>query len=297
VSRVAIIINPISGTGGRRDVLRARLALAESLAAAHGLAPRIVVSEHPGHARELTRAALDAGATTILAWGGDGTINDIASVLAFGNTALGIIPSGSGNGLARELRIPLTPQRAFAVALGTHERIIDCGEIDGHLFFNIAGLGLDARIAHQFAAHGLERRGFRRYLEIGVRELFHAPPDEHTIRVDDRSLRSQAMLIALANGRQYGNGALIAPRASLDDGLLDIVVVEQRSPWRAMAQAGRVFLGQTAKVKGVTILRGEDIEISSGRPVIYHCDGEPYVGAALVRARVRPRALRVRVPA
>jgi diacylglycerol kinase (ATP) len=295
-ARLPIIINPISGTGGKRDVLRSRVAMAESLADVHGRDPLVLVSERPGHTRELAQAALEGGAGEIIAWGGDGTINDVASVLAFHDATLAIIPSGSGNGLARELRIPLTAPDAFAVALGSRERVIDCGEIDGHLFFNIAGIGLDARIAREFSATGLARRGFRRYLEIGARELFRYRPDEHTIRVDGQTLRSHAMLVAIANGCQYGNGAKIAPHACLDDGQLDVVVVEQRSPWRSLAQVGRVFLGQIAAVKGVTIMRGADVEITSGRSVIYHVDGEPHVGAAVVHARVHPGALRVRVP-
>ena len=295
-SRVAIIINPISGTGGRRDVLRARVSMAGALAQRHGLEPMVFVSERPGHTRELAQSALDAGATTVLAWGGDGTINDIGSVLAFRQATLGIIPSGSGNGLARELRIPLTAPEAFAVALGGDDRVIDCGELDGHLFFNIAGIGVDARIAHEFSTHGLERRGFRRYLEIGARELFHYRPDAHTISVDADSVRSHAMLIAIANGRQYGNGALIAPHAKLDDGQLDVVIVEHRPAWQALLQVPKVFLGKVDRVRGVAIVRGEHVEITSGRPMIYHCDGETHAGGAVIRGRVHARALRVRAP-
>ena len=296
-SRVAIIINPISGTGGRRDVLHDRVSVAGALAQRHGLEPLMFVSERRGHIRDLAHSALAAGATTVLAWGGDGTINEIGSVLAFREATLGIIPSGSGNGLARELRIPLRAPEAFAVALGGADRVIDCGELDGHLFFNVAGIGVDARIAHEFSTHGLERRGFRRYLEIGARELFRYRPDVHTICVDAASIRSHAMLIAIANGRQYGNGAVIAPHARLDDGQLDVVVVEQRPAWRALMQVPKVFLGKVDRVRGVSILRGERVEITSGRPMIYHCDGETYAGGASLRARVHPQALRVRAPA
>lgn len=293
---LTIIINPISGTSGRRDIVADRVRLATALARDRGLAAEVLVTERPGHARELAQAALVNGMTEIIAWGGDGTINEVGSVLAFRNAVLGVIPSGSGNGLARELRIPLQAEAAFAVALGGRERTIDCGELDGHLFFNVSGIGLDARVAHEFAAHGLVRRGFRRYLEITARELFRHEPDEHTIVVDAVSLRLRTLMVAMANGCQYGNGALIAPEARLDDGQLDVVVIEARSPWRALLQVPRVFLGQIARVPGVTMLRGEQIEITSGRPVIFHVDGEPFVGGALVRARAHRAALRVRVP-
>lgn len=295
-SRVAIIINPISGTGGRPEAMRARVRLAGTLAQAHGLEPLIFVSERHGHIRELAQGARDAGATEVIAWGGDGTIHDVASVLAFGTATLGIVPSGSGNGLARELGLPLTPAEAFAVALGGRDRVIDCGEVDGRLFFNIAGIGLDARIAHQFAALGHDRRGFRRYLEIGAREIFRYQPDDYTIRVGEQSIQSRATLVAIANGRQYGNGAAIAPKARLDDGVLDVVVIDHRPALRALTQVWRVFAGQIDRVPGVHVLRGTDMEITSGRPMGYHLDGEIHTGGTTLRARVHKAALRVRVP-
>ena len=294
---VAIIINPISGTGGRRDILADRVRLAHALGRTHGLDAEVLVSERPGHAAELAERALASGLTKVVAWGGDGTLNQVGGVLAFRNAVLGIVPSGSGNGLARELGIPLDPEAAFGVAITGRERVIDCGELDGHLFFNIAGIGLDARIAHQFAATGLERRGFRRYLEITARELFRYDPDEHSITVGDTTVRSRALMVAIANSRQYGNGALIAPQAQLDDGQLDVVVIDNRPPWRALLQIPRVFLGQIAQLGGVTLMRGEQVEIASGAATLFHVDGEPFVGAARLTARVRPGALRVQVPA
>ena len=294
--RVSVIINPISGTGGRRDVVRERLRLAQSLGTTHGVEVRTAVTERQGHARELAEAALADGITTVLAWGGDGTLNEIGSVLAFRDASLGIVPSGSGNGLARELGIPMDPGAAFAIALGGSERTIDCGELDGHLFFNVAGLGLDARVAHEFSAHGLTRRGFRRYLEVTIRELFRYTPDVHTIDVGGQSIRARTLMIVIANGCQYGNGARIAPHAKLDDGQLDVVVVGERPVWRALMQIPRVFTGQIARVPGVTLLRGTTIQITSGRPALFHVDGEPFVGGASLRAKTHPRALRIRVP-
>jgi diacylglycerol kinase (ATP) len=294
--RVAVIINPISGTGGRLDVARARAEKAAALLLAHGIEPEVFLTERMGHARELAVAAVSHGASLVIAWGGDGTVNEVASVLAFGPAVLGVIPSGSGNGLARELGIPFEPEKALAVALGDRERVIDAGELDGRLFFNIAGIGLDARVAHEFAAGGLVRRGFARYLEITARELFTYQPDEHTIVTDGQPQRERALLIAIANARQYGNGAIIAPQARVDDGQLDVVVVAHRSPLRALLQVPRVFLGQIARVPGVTIRRATEVEITSARQVLYHVDGEPFVGGASIRARVQPRALRIKVP-
>ncbi len=302
MTAVAVIINPISGTGGRPDVARLRAERAAALIDSRGLDGEVFVTEGAGHARELTRAALGRGVCNVLAWGGDGTVNEVASALAFTEATLGIIPSGSGNGLARELRIPFEPARAFDVALPSAEpetcacRVIDAGELDGHLFFNIAGIGLDARVAHRFAKSGLVRRGFIRYLEITARELFSYAADEHTVIVDGSSECVRALLIAIANGRQYGNGAIIAPDARLDDRQLDVVVVAQRSAAAALVQIPRVFAGRVARLPGVTIRRGENIEVLSEGPILYHVDGEPCIGGCSVRARVRPAALRVRAP-
>lgn len=293
--RALVVINPISGTGGRRDVVERRVAHASALAKAHSLDAQIAVTGGPGHARDLAHRALEDGIRLCIAWGGDGTVNEVASALVHRDAALAVIPSGSGNGLARELRIPFNPRAAFETAVKGTECIIDCGEIDGRLFFNMAGLGLDARVAHQFAAHGLVRRGFRRYLEITLKELFRFDADEHTIVADGVTIRTQAMVVVVANGRQYGNGAAIAPDARVDDGLLDVVVVEDRAPWKALLAMPLLFMGQAARVSGVRIVRARDIEVTSGRPALFHVDGEPHVGGAHLTARVHPGALRVRV--
>jgi YegS/Rv2252/BmrU family lipid kinase len=293
---VGVIINPISGTGGRPGVARGRADLAASLIAARGAEPRVFITERPGHARELAHMLVARRTGVIAAWGGDGTVNEVASTLAFTGVPLAILPSGSGNGLARELRIPLAPHAAVDVALDGRDRLMDAGELDGHLFFNIAGIGLDARIAHRFAANGLLRRGFRRYLEIGFDELRSYTPEEHTIAIDGEVIRERTLLIAVANARQYGNGALIAPGASIDDGRLDVVIVTARPMLRALLQVPLVFMGRIGDAGGVTIRRAADVEITSGQPVIYHVDGEPFVGAASIRGRIRPKALTVRVP-
>jgi diacylglycerol kinase (ATP) len=295
-TRVAVIINPISGTGGRLHVARDRAELAASLIAGRGCESQIFITERPGHGRELASAALAQGASLVLAWGGDGTVNEVGSALAFRDASMAIVPSGSGNGLARELRIPFDPVSAIDVALRGRERRIDAGELDGRLFFNVAGIGLDARVAHRFAADGLVHRGFRRYATITVRELFTYKPDYHTIVTDGRTLHARTLLIAIANARQYGNGALIAPEARLDDGRLDVVVVLARSPLAALVQVPRVFSGRIATVPGVTMSSAVDIQVTSGQPVLYHVDGEPYTGAAVVAARPWPAALRVIVP-
>jgi YegS/Rv2252/BmrU family lipid kinase len=292
---VAVIINPISGAGRRPDVARQRAELATAFLHRRHVDGEVFVTERGGHARELAVAAVASGVSLCIAWGGDGTINEVASALAFTPAALGIIPSGSGNGLSRELNIPFDSHAAFEIALGSHERVIDAGEIEGRLFFNLAGVGLDARIAHQFAATGLVRRGFRRYLEIASNEIFARAKHEYAITVDGELRRSHVLLVAIANGRQYGNGALIAPTARIDDGKLDVVVVDDRSPWAVIRHAPKLFRGRLADVPGVTMSTATRIEITANEPLIYHVDGEPCMGGSVISASIRPAALRVRV--
>jgi YegS/Rv2252/BmrU family lipid kinase len=292
---VAVIINPISGAGRRPDVARQRAERATAFLVGHQVDGEVFVTERSGHARELALAALGRGVTRCVAWGGDGTVNEVASALAFTPASIAIIPSGSGNGLSREVGIPFDPKLAFDIALGGRERVIDAGEIEGRLFFNLAGVGLDARIAHQFAATGLSRRGFARYLEIAGSEIFRRSQHDLVVATDGQSRRMRALLVAIANGRQYGNGALIAPDARIDDGLLDVTVVDDRSPWGVLRHAPKLFRGRLADVPGVTMSVVTRVEITSTEPLIYHVDGEPCEGGLSVSARIRPGALRVRV--
>ncbi|MDA1184536.1 MAG: diacylglycerol kinase family lipid kinase [Acidobacteria bacterium] len=296
---VAVVINPIAGTGGRPDVARDRAERAAAWLSARGLdgpAAQILVTERSGHARELTLAALAQGTTTVVAWGGDGTVNEVASALAFRDASLAVVPSGSGNGLARDLQIPMNPDHAFDVALDGRVCRIDAGELDGRLFVNVAGIGLDAHVAQEFAAGGLSKRGLSRYAAVTARALFTYRADDHTVVTDGTIRHLRPLLIAIANGRQYGNGAMIAPSARLDDGKLDVVTVAARSPLAAMMAIPRLFMGRIADVRGVESVPAVDIRVTSAHAVLYHVDGEPFRGNVSIAARVRPRALRVAVP-
>lgn len=296
MTSVVVLINPISGTGGRLHVARERGEQAAALIRTAGLDPEIYITERSGHAHDLTQAALARGASRVVAWGGDGTVNEVGAALAHRDATLGIVPSGSGNGLARELRIPFDPAAAIAVAIGGRERRIDAGELDGRLFFNVAGVGLDARVAHRFAEAVTVRRGFRRYLAITASELLAYRPDRLTVTLGGESLQVLPLLVAIANGRQYGNGALIAPDARLDDGRLDLVVIGARSPVAALARVPQLFAGRIARAPGVVTRSVVNVELTADCPQLYHVDGEPFAGGPTLRAVVKPGALRVSVP-
>jgi YegS/Rv2252/BmrU family lipid kinase len=290
---VAIIINPISG-GARPDAARARAQLALSVVDTHGDPAEVFVTERAGHARELAKAAVARGARLVLAWGGDGTINEVASALAFDDVPFGIVPAGSGNGLARELGIDSHPQRAIADALRAKAQPLDAGEIEGRLFVSIAGLGFDAYVAAKFNASGNHRRGLLGYAAISAGAAFGYEPGRYRISADDGVMNEiRAVIVTIANSAQFGNGARIAPGALVDDGLLDLVVVEERSRFATLLQVPRLFNDGMARVPGCSIRRVRNAVIEADRPMTFHVDGEPVSGGNRLRVRVHPGALRV----
>jgi YegS/Rv2252/BmrU family lipid kinase len=293
---ITFIINPISG-GVSPDAARARAELASAIVDRHGDPAEVFVTERQGHARELTKTAVARGARLVMAWGGDGTINEIASTLAFGEVPLGIVPAGSGNGLARQLAISPVPQEAIRHAIAAEPRQIDVGEIDGRLFVNVAGIGFDAHVAWKFDQAGSGRRGLVTYASIAGRALMTYAPATYSIRGEDGEACApfRAVLITVANSPEFGNGAIIAPGAKLDDGLLDLVVMEERSRLNTIAQLPRLFRGTVDRAPGCSIRRLSRATIECDQPMLYHVDGEPASGGTSLRVRVHPGALYVAV--
>ena len=292
-----VVVNPTAGLGAAVDGARARAEQAAAFAVAHGSAVEVVVTTQAGHARELAQSAARRGARMVVAWGGDGTVNEVASSLAGSDTVLAVVPSGSGNGLARELNLPLDPRLAFDVAMAGVDRRIDLGSLDGRIFVNVAGVGLDARVAQRFAEIGRDRRGFVRYVRAAVREVAFFRPDDLTIEVDGHRRDVRPLMIAFANGRQYGNGATVAPGARMDDGLLHVVVVTAHSTWAIVRGVPAMFRGRLDVHPGVTTHAVAEAHVTGTPPVLCHVDGEPHLAGARVEVRVLPGALTVRVPA
>jgi YegS/Rv2252/BmrU family lipid kinase len=269
--------------------VRRRERLADEVLKASGEEGEVFVTERRGHGRDLA-GALAARARLVIAWGGDGTVNEVGSALAFGPTPLGIVPAGSGNGLALELAVSLHPENAIKDALGAAARPIDVGEVDGRLFFNAAGIGFDAHIARCFDQEGSGRRGLLTYVRVTARELLTYRA--RTYRVNGRVVRG-ALLITFANSGQFGNGVRIAPAASLDDGRLDLVVFEETSRVATLCGLPRLLRGKVDRVRGWSMVRVEEATIESDEAMVYHLDGEPVMGGPRLAARVHPRALRV----
>jgi diacylglycerol kinase (ATP) len=294
--RIALILNPVAGVRGTLERARRRAERAYELLVAAGVEPEILITQRVGHARELAAGAVDRGARIVVAWGGDGTVNEVASALAFGPTALGIIPAGSGNGLARMFGLPADPAAALTHLLRASDRTIDLGELNGRLFANVAGVGFDAHVAAHFAALARSRRGFLRYAAIALRELGRYEAGAYQVTLDGQLLGQRtAFLLSFANGRQWGNGAIIAPAAVPDDGLLDVVIVAARGRAATLAALPRLFAGTVHRAPGVEISQVTSAHIvATGRPFVCHVDGEPVECGATVQVRVHPGALRLR---
>ena len=292
--RVAIIINPAAGPRGRALEGAVCAAEADRLLRAHGVDPDVRLTEAPGHARDLVRLALDAGADLVVAWGGDGTVNEVASALAHTGVPLGLVPSGSGNGLAKEFGVPRQPAQALARAVGAPARPLDAGEIGGRFFVNVAGLGLDARIARRFNALRGRTHGFASYVNGTLAELRRFAPVTYSIDTCGERFGAAATLVVFANSAQYGNRARIAPGARPDDGRLDLVIVEAGGLLGSLWRARRLFDGSLLRDRRVSHRLVERARISATEPIVFHVDGEPVEGARCLDVRVLPAALLVK---
>ena len=297
---LGVIVNPVAGVGWHPRRARQRVEEARDLIHAYwaprasGARAEILVTERAGHAFELAAGLVDRGVRSVLVWGGDGTINEVGAALAFHDVSLGIVPVGSGNGLARELNLRRQPRHAIAAALHGRDRRIDAGELGGRLFFNVAGIGLDAHIARLVNAG--TRRGPLSYWTATLRAVVSYTPADYTIRSEEGTSQLRALVVVLANSRQYGNGAIIAPAARIDDGRLELVLVEARPAVAGLWQSRRLFTGSVQRAPGVLTRRVEQVAILSDRPIRFHVDGEEGEGGSTLSGCVHPAALRVKVP-
>lgn len=292
--KIRFVYNPHSGKNRRRPWLLDEL---RNQGRHSGIEASVAVTEGPGHATELARKALQDGCTHVVAVGGDGTMNETAQALVGKDAALGLVPCGSGNGLAIHLGIPTEPKRALELLLSPRSRVasIDTGIADGHVFCNAMGVGLDAEISERF--NKLKRRGLLAYIRMTAGAFFRHRPLELRIRANGHPpLSAKTMIAAVANSDQYGNKAFIAPRASVSDGRLDLVLVRPIGLLGAAPAVFRLFDGSFDRCKGVTRLADSSFVIERERPGPLHTDGETHQAGTRIEIRVVPRSLRIVVP-
>jgi diacylglycerol kinase (ATP) len=300
--RAVVIVNPIAGPGRARTI-GACVDLIQSIFTAHNYEVDVRVTTGPNDANRFADAAVAERADVVVAWGGDGTVNGVAAGVAGTGIPLAIIPGGSGNGLARDLGIPLNAAAAMTIAATGQVKAIDAGDLHGSLFFNVAGIGLDARIAGRLATEG-HRRGLMGYVLATVAELRSYDACAYSLSnvldaggqpLTGEIVDHRAMFIALANSRQYGSGAQIAPRALLDDGQMEVVIVEPMSAIRIAKQLPAFFGGRLQEGPGIVMRSAASMDIACGAPIPFHVDGEPRTGPNLIRLRTRRGVLSVKV--
>lgn len=292
--RVGVIINPVSGTHGRRTRSGdQRVALAQRFAAERAsIVVETAVTTRAGHAVELSREFAARAFDVVVSWGGDGTANEVAGPLIGTPTALGVVAEGSGNGFARGLGLPLDAEAALAAAVDRPAVAIDIGYLDGRHFLNIGSIGFDAEVALAFSADGGGRRGALRYVVHGLREAFAYRARPYVLTLDGRRSEEQLFLLAFANGREYGNGAILAADADARDGWLNAVLLEDGPLWQQFWRARRMTVGVDRPARGIRRARVRTARVEA--PLLRcQVDGEPFEATGSVDVRVAPGALRM----
>ena len=287
---ILAIINPVSGTGSKDKIPR----LIDTVVDQEKNDVSIVMSEYAGHAHEIATQAVNDGIEIVIAIGGDGTVNEVGSALCGTDTALAIVPSGSGNGLARHLRISMNASRALQVLNNGVVGQFDYCRINDKPFFCTCGMGFDAAVSYKFSNEGT--RGFITYIKTALSEYIKYQPQDYVINIDGTELKEKAFVIACCNAAQYGNNAYIAPRATMQDGLIDVTVMHPFNMIESPLIGARLFLRQLNHDNHVSIYRGKHVIIERNQDDIVHIDGDPLVMPARVEIENVSRGIHILVP-
>lgn len=285
--KIVFVVNPISGTQGKKAILKwIEERLDRSI-----YDYSIVKTEYAGHATQIAALAVQNHVDMVVAIGGDGTINEIARSLVHTSTALGIIPCGSGNGLARHLRIPMDPKGAIDILNHGYSVCIDYGKINNIPFFCTCGVGFDAFVSLKFADSG--KRGLLTYLENTLHESLTYQPETYEIENEEGTMKYKAFLIACGNASQYGNNAYIAPQASLTDGLMDVTIMEPFTVLDVPSLSFQLFnktIDQNSRIKTI---RAKKIKIHRANDGVMHFDGDPLMAGKELEVEIIPNGLHV----
>lgn len=289
--KALLIINPHSGTRSKRgvaDYVGQRLS-------DNGFMPEVKLTGGPGDATRLAREAAEEGCHMVIAIGGDGTMNETASGLCDTHTALGIIPLGSGNGLARSLNIPTDTAFATDVILQQNVLVCDRGMVNSRNFYCTFGVGFDAAVSQKFATE--KRRGKTTYMKNVIKEFLKYSPQAYAISIGGNVITEKAFLIAVCNAQQYGNNAYIAPHARVDDGLLDMIVVHSGNIIEnAMVGVDMLtgYIDRNTLIESFRISAATITRLDEGPA---HVDGEPVNLGRVLEIECKPASLRIIAPA
>ncbi len=284
--KVRFIINPISGGKNKAEIPK----LIEDACITSNLDADICFSLSVEETLERTKQAVLQGFDAVIAVGGDGTINLIGSELINTTVALGIIPMGSGNGLARSLGIPFSIKKAVEQINRFQLKSIDTCSVNGTPFFNVAGIGFDAHVAGQF--HHSQRRGLFTYVKIVLREFSQYKPESCKIIADGKSFETDVFLLTVCNGPQFGNNAFIAPQASLTDGLFHVTILKRCRWIDAPALAFRLFKGNIDQDPNTICFSAKSIDVHRTKSGLMNIDGEPQNQPDKLHFEMHPLSIR-----
>jgi len=286
--KIKFIVNPISGKGkqkGIEDLIKENL---DSKKYEYS----VRFTERQGHAKELCKQAITDGYAAVIAVGGDGTVNEIASECIGKNTVLGIIPTGSGNGFAYHLGMKKNIKTSILQLNNSTIKIVDSCTANSMPFVNVSGIGFDAHIANLF--QNLKKRGFWNYIKLIFKEINYKAK-EYTINHNGKSRKIKAVMISFANASQYGNNFHISPRSELDDGLIDFVIVQDMPKYMIPQFLIKIANGKIENSKFVEIIQAKEMEIFSDEKII-HLDGEPKKINESVLVKNNPKTLKILIP-
>ena len=289
--KIVFVVNPISGTESKEQILK----WIDEHLDKNQFIKDVVYTEYAGHAVQIAAEQAAEGAWAVVAIGGDGTINEVARSLIHTDTALGIIPCGSGNGLARHLQIPMDAKKAIDVLMNGTLETIDYGLINDIPFFCTCGVGFDAFVSLKFAQAG--KRGVLTYLEQTLKESLSYEPETYEVEIDGSTMRYKAFLIACGNASQYGNNAYIAPQATLNDGLLDVTILEPFTMLDVPSLSYQLFnktIDQNSRIK---TFRCPSIRIHRVQEGVAHFDGDPIMMGRDIEVKIVQQGLKVIAPA
>ena len=281
--KITFIVNPISGGHEKEEIIE----MINQGMDAERFDINIRITEYAGHAVEIAHECATQGIDIVAAVGGDGTINEVARALTHTNTAMGIVPCGSGNGLARHLCIPMNTRKAIDILNQAVIMDFDYGVINNIPFFCTCGMGFDALVSMKFAEAG--KRGLATYVEKVARESLAYKPDTYTLEDETGIHRYKAFLLACANAAQYGNNAYIAPRASMQDGLLDIIVMEPFNVLEAPGIAMELFAKTLNNNQHIKTFQARRVHIHREKAGAVHYDGDPLQMGTEIDIEIQPR--------
>ena len=285
--KAIFVMNLISGTSSKAGVPD----LIENNLDKEKFDYEIVVTEYAGHASEIASRAKDNGVDLVVAVGGDGTVNEVARAIVHSDTALGIMPCGSGNGLARHLLLPMNLRKSLDIINAFDVRDLDYGIINGHPFFCTCGMGFDAFVSQKFAEAG--KRGPITYAENILREGLKYKPETYVLEDENGTNQYKAFLISCANASQYGNNAYIAPQASMSDGLIDVIIMEPFDVFEAPQISIDMFNKTLDKNSKIKTFRCKKLHIHRSKPGVIHYDGDPVMTGEDIDVELQEKGIKI----